>query len=167
MNENLLKEEILTGLGVEAAEIESAAKNLRDNGVSETPFRVTPARNMKFSIVKVETRVNVDADNKPVGKPYPMFVMNNGLALSPKHFQNVRGEVFPLLNSIDGMATYAVVHSKANTVYRIGGNMTEAEGEWGKPGYTPADYKISIVSSRLMKDEESGELMITEEQTED
>ena len=166
MNEDLLKEEILIGLGIETADIENVANALKAAGISDTPIRIAPARNMKFSIENVEDRVRKDADGKPTGNPYPMFIMDNGLQLSPKHFQNVRGEVFPMQPSRNGLAAYMVVHKKAKTVFRIG-NLTEAEGTYNTPGYTPADYKISIVSSLLEKDEETGELRIVEEQTED
>ena len=152
MNENLLKEEAIQLLGIDTAAIANAVATLKNAGIKENPFSVQITKGMKFSISDFKPATIKDADGKE-GDAFTLFIMSNGARISPKHFQDVRDEIFTLENSIEGVATYALVHKKAETVFKVV-NIEETENIYnGKPTQTKR-YKLKIDSTRLAQAED-------------
>lgn len=145
-------EDLLKTLGIEEGAVDAMVQALVAGGVPPTPFRVQWKKGMKFSIKDCAPNVIKDKDGNPTSDPFPMFLCDNGGTISPKHFQDVKGEVVPLENSHKGLAIYTLAHVRGNTVFRVK-DYTASEGTFGTSDYQPTVFKLEIVSTDIEGEE--------------
>lgn len=146
-------EELLKSLGIEEAAVNAMDARLASLGITENPIRLQWKKGMRFTLTSIDKGQVLDANRQPVSDPFPLFFCSNGGSISPKHFQDVKGEVVPFELSRKGMIRYFLAHQAGNTEFRIK-DYTPSEGTFGTSEYVPTSFKIEIVSTDIEEGEE-------------
>jgi len=143
-------EELLKNLGIEESAVNAMDTELASKGISDSPIRVEWKKGMKFNLSAIEVNIYEDRKTKEKGDPFPMYACSNGGKISPKHFQDVKNDPYPLSDfSRKGMIRYFLAHQKGNTEFRIK-DYTKSSGVYNTDDYVPTSFKIEVISTDIV-----------------